>query len=142
MSGSPWCLTLSLPNPTNAVGGLFILNLPGRPVGSAPQIPPTQLVGFGETGRRCFGPCRLSMNNPPTALVGFREPFAVGAGAQVEQPKFDEAETALCRLRSVLELINSAGRFNEPASASILRSAEPHSSEAVSSTNCLRLQSA
>ena len=39
-------------------------------------IPPTQLVGFGRLEfRNEWGgwwlPCRLSLNDPPTALVGF-----------------------------------------------------------------------
>ena len=79
-------------NPTNAVGGLSILNL-HRASGTlfrtshqcswwvrknliacvhrlSMNVPPTALVGFGK--RR--GPAarrRLSMNDPPTALVGF-----------------------------------------------------------------------
>src|SRR5258707_319093 len=90
------------PNPTNAVGGSFILSLHGleqRPPFS--RIPPTQLVdcsysaytdwssvprfseshqpswwiGHTRAIRRLAGkmanPVRLSMNNPPTALVGF-----------------------------------------------------------------------
>ena len=42
-----------LPNPTNAVGGSFISSLAG-------QVKPT--------------PVRLGMNEPPTALVGFKKP--------------------------------------------------------------------
>src|SRR2546422_5950868 len=57
----------AVPNPTNAVGGWFILGLQG---GRWPSI-----FLFPRTGkhrnhlkRRL---CRLSMNDPPTALVGF-----------------------------------------------------------------------
>jgi hypothetical protein len=58
-------------NPTNAVGGSFILNLPETTRGA--RIPPTQLVdpsypAFWQ-GSDCG--CKLGMNNPPTALVEF-----------------------------------------------------------------------
>jgi hypothetical protein len=41
-----------IPNPTNAVGGLFIFGLqePGGPFNVSPN-PTTALVGFGETWR-------------------------------------------------------------------------------------------
>jgi len=48
---------------------LFILNLPESPR-PRPPIPPTPLVGFKELGS-APRPCRLGMNDPPTALVGF-----------------------------------------------------------------------
>jgi hypothetical protein len=84
-------------NPTNAVGGLFTLSLHGATLLLAPEshqlrwwivhTRPTQwrtgVPRFGvsflsrerEETRRDRGwsafPCRLSMNDPPTALVGF-----------------------------------------------------------------------
>ncbi len=39
--------------------------------------PPTALVGFGTGSRQPR--CRLSMNDPPTALVGFRRSSRVAA---------------------------------------------------------------
>ena len=39
------------------------------PIRLSMNNPPTALVGFGDACGRLF--CRLSMNNPPTALVGF-----------------------------------------------------------------------
>ena len=68
-------------NPTNAVGGSFILNLKvrckivGYVVFQFRRLnmnhPPTALVGLG--GRSFAGSvCRLCMNYPPTTLVGFR----------------------------------------------------------------------
>ena len=103
-----------LPNPTNAVGGSFIASLRRTPRDFLPRIPPTQLVdrsnsacegrratSFPESHQRSWWivhsqptkgerfphqlrwwdlpkatsrcPLRLSMNNPPTALVGFAE---------------------------------------------------------------------
>jgi hypothetical protein len=64
-----------VPNPTNAVGGSFISNLalisrkvnPARDFRLGMNDPPTALVGFKSALWSCF---RLGMNDPPTALVG------------------------------------------------------------------------
>src|SRR5213083_515041 len=61
-------------NPTNAVGGLFILSLQGSLRNRASGIPATQLVDVSYStipSRLLFRPC---MNNPPTLLVGFKTP--------------------------------------------------------------------
>ena len=68
--------SLGFPNPTNAVGGLFILPIRQDIASfsilqSSMNDPPTALVGFGKL--RDPPACRLSMNNPPTALVGLPE---------------------------------------------------------------------
>jgi hypothetical protein len=63
-----------LPNPTNAVGGLFIYGLYGLQETKSRlglNDPPTALVGF-RGWAACS--CRLGLNNPPTALVGFAAP--------------------------------------------------------------------
>jgi hypothetical protein len=65
-------------NPTNEVGGWFILRLaidlfhfamewPSERLNM--NNPPTALVGFGTVGSRS---CRPNMNDPPTALVGLK----------------------------------------------------------------------
>ena len=62
------------PNPTNAVGGSFILSL--HPACSTPVPNPiTQLVKslIPVQRRRRDCPRKPDMNNPPTALVGFWE---------------------------------------------------------------------
>jgi hypothetical protein len=53
---------------TNAVGGLFILSLHGRelPLLESHQVRSSDL---GDEPTNDF--CRLSMNDPPTALAGF-----------------------------------------------------------------------
>jgi hypothetical protein len=62
-------------NPTNAVGGSFIFNL--RKLLPAPNcfhlFSPLAREGTEEMTNGDLGPalCRLSMNDPPTALVGF-----------------------------------------------------------------------
>src|SRR6185436_8670722 len=89
-------------NPTNAVGGLFIFSLPGQAAAPARfeshqrswwivHTQPTQAGYFpGESDRRRWrvsgetaraaGGCRLDMNDPPTALVGFKRRAAACPG--------------------------------------------------------------
>jgi len=57
-------------NPTNAVGGSFILSLQGKLGG---PLNPTNAVGgsFILSLNPLFPVRRQDMNNPPTALVGF-----------------------------------------------------------------------
>jgi hypothetical protein len=67
-------------NPTNAVGGSFILSLQGT-LGRGDRIPPTQLVilhirpGSDHPESESEPRVRLGMNEPPTALVGLSEHF-------------------------------------------------------------------
>ena len=68
-------------NPTNAVGGSFILSLQagraGRPHGHCPGLPnPTNAVGgsfISDLALISRKNVRLDMNEPPTALVGFKK---------------------------------------------------------------------
>ncbi len=62
-------------NPTNAVGGLLILSLQRGRHGCLESTNAVGGLELGQaTGLVCrFAVCRLSMNDPPTALVGFGE---------------------------------------------------------------------
>jgi hypothetical protein len=86
-------------NPTNAVGGSFILDLQQRqplphpeshqrswwivhtqPTKQQPHASPNPPTASPEFGKQAGAPlCRLSMNDPPTALVGFGRAAALQA---------------------------------------------------------------
>ncbi len=76
------------PNPTNAVGGSFIYSLQGKD----PRLPSLSyflLATRGREGKENGSPacvlCRLCLNNPPTALVGFSEfSHSLGSGWMVQ----------------------------------------------------------
>ncbi len=64
------------PNPTNAVGGAFIYSLQAK-LPAAPSLSYFLLATRGREGKENGSPacvlCRLCLNNPRTALVGFSE---------------------------------------------------------------------
>jgi hypothetical protein len=76
-----------VPNPTNAVGGLFIFDLHPESHGTVPVFPFSRAALAAARAARekentqekrvVAFPGRLSMNDPPTALVGFRTPGSV-----------------------------------------------------------------
>jgi hypothetical protein len=82
------------PNLTNCIGGARFTGFPTCDARCRLSMnnPPTALVGLGKAVLPSTSRCRLSMNDPPTALVGFglfAQPLPWVGFARVARPRFN-----------------------------------------------------